>query len=79
MTRHSPFPTGAPLRGPPGFLELLFLDRNSAFADIDLDAGGLLTLLVEQITKDAGRDDERSDDEIGTLRFMVVLLQYRSQ
>ena len=32
--------------------ELLLLNRNSAFTDVDLDAGGLLPLLVELIDND---------------------------
>jgi len=51
-----------PLGRYPRIVKLPLLDRNSTFADIDLDAGGLLTLLVEHITKDAGSDDERSDN-----------------
>jgi hypothetical protein len=47
-----------------GIAELLLLDGNTAFADIDLDPSGLLPLLVELIAEDHGGDGERTDDEV---------------
>ena len=54
-------------------MELLLLDRNSAFADIDLDAGGLLTLLVEHITEHAANDDEHADEEVQNVAIHVLV------
>jgi hypothetical protein len=36
----------------PGITELLLLDGNTAFSDVDLDASGLLPLLVVLIAED---------------------------
>jgi hypothetical protein len=40
----------------PGIAGLLLLDGNTAFVDIDLDASGLLPLLVELMAEDHGGD-----------------------
>src|SRR4249920_2695552 len=45
-------------------MESLLLDGNTALADIDLDAGGLLPCLVELIAQDGGGDGEYADDEV---------------
>jgi hypothetical protein len=57
---------------------LLCLDENAGFADVDLDAGGLLALLVEPIAQDHGGDGERADDEVEdvAIRRPEVLCSY---
>src|SRR5450631_3776787 len=47
-----------------GFRQLLLLYGDAALADVDLDAGRLVSLLVELITEDRGGRDERADDEV---------------
>ena len=58
------FQSAALLRAHPGNAALLLLDGNAGFADIDLNTGGLLPLLVELIANHHGDDGERADDEI---------------
>jgi hypothetical protein len=53
--------------------ELLLLDGDSAFADIDLDASGLLPLLVELIAKNHGGDGEHADDEIENIAVHALV------
>jgi hypothetical protein len=48
----------------PRIAELLLLDGNTALANVDLDASGLLPLLLELIAQDHGGDGERADDEV---------------
>lgn len=48
--------------------EPCLLNRNTAFADVDLDARGLLPLLTELIARD---DDERADHEVRFNGFLV--------
>ena len=48
----------------PGNRRPLLLDGHAVLADVDLDASGLLPLLVEVITQDRGGDGERADDEV---------------
>jgi hypothetical protein len=45
-------------------MKLLLLDGNAAFADVDLDASGLLPLLVELIAQDHDGNDERADNKV---------------
>ena len=45
-------------------MKLLRLDGNAAFADVDLDASGLLPLLVELIAQDHDGNDERADNKV---------------
>lgn len=61
----------SPLAGPNGtwhlpfaIVALFLLDGDAAFADVDLDAGGLLPLLIELIAEDYGGDGEYADDEV---------------
>jgi len=58
------FRNDAPSTRHPGNPELLLFDGNTAFADVDVDTGGLLPLLVELIAEDRDGDDERADDEV---------------
>jgi hypothetical protein len=48
----------------PSYRGLLLLDGNAALIDLDLDALGLLPLLVELKADDRGNDYERGDDEV---------------
>jgi hypothetical protein len=48
----------------PGIAKLLLFDGNTAFADVYLDASGLLPLLVELIAEDYGGNGERADDKV---------------
>ena len=63
----------------PGNTELLFLDGNSTFADADLDAGGLLPLLVKLIANHRSDDGENTDDQIEnvTIYSLVTGLEFR--
>jgi len=42
---------------------LVFLDRDAAFADLDLDAGALL-VLIDHVADDGGADGDNGDDDI---------------
>jgi hypothetical protein len=44
--------------------ELLLLDRNTAFSEVDLDTGGLLPLLIELVAEYPGGDGENADDDL---------------
>jgi hypothetical protein len=48
----------------PGIHELLSLDRKTAVADVDVDASGLLPLLIQEITNDHDGDDKYSDHKV---------------
>jgi hypothetical protein len=48
----------------PEIMKLLLLDGNAAFADVDLDAGGLLPILVELIAQDHDGNGERADNKV---------------
>jgi len=58
------FPRARLSRAPSGNAKLLLLDGYSAFANVDLDTGGLLPLLVELITDHRGDDGKNADDEV---------------
>jgi hypothetical protein len=47
-----------------GQLKILLLDGNAAFADVELDAGGLLPLLVELIAQDHDGNGELADNKL---------------
>jgi hypothetical protein len=51
--------------------ELLRLDGNAALADIDLDAGDLASFPAEAMAEHHGDDDERGDDEVENVTFVV--------
>jgi hypothetical protein len=51
-------------RATPEKYRLLLLDRNATVADADLDAGGLLPLMIELVTEDYGGNGEYTDDEV---------------
>src|SRR6266568_3286113 len=48
---------------PSGLRASLLLDRDSLLADIDVDAGGLLALLLELIAEHDDGDDQRAEDQ----------------
>src|SRR5205823_10994130 len=48
---------------PSGLRRLLLLDRDAALADVDVDAGGLLALLLELIAEHDDGDDQRAEYE----------------
>ena len=56
--------------------ELLLLDRNSAFADVDLDAIGFLALLVELIANNSNNDSQRTDDDVKNIAIHVSGLPF---
>ena len=47
-----------------GQLKILLLDGNAAFADVELDASGLLPLLVELIAQDHDGNGELADNKL---------------
>ena len=47
-----------------GQLKTLLLDGNAAFADVELDGGGLLPLLVELIAQDHDGNGELADNKL---------------
>jgi hypothetical protein len=51
--------------------ELSFLDRNAAFADVDLDAGGLLSLLIQLIAENYRGNGEDANDEIENIAVHI--------
>ena len=57
----------------PGKPELFLLNRNTAFADVDFDAGGLLPLLIELIADDHRDDDERADHEVESVTIYDLM------
>src|SRR6266567_5165524 len=48
---------------PSGLRASFLLDRDALLADVDVDAGGLLALLVELIAEHHNGDDQRAEDE----------------
>ena len=67
-------------RALPGNAALLLFDGNAVFADIDLNSGGLLPLLVELIANHHGDDGENADDEVEnvTIRGLVPRIGFEN-
>ena len=51
---------------------LLLLDGNTAIADADRDAGGLLPLLLELIAEQHGDDGKRADREVSDVTIHPI-------
>lgn len=49
------------------------------FADVDLNASGLLPLLVEEIANDHSRDDQCTDDEVENVTIHSLVASLKSQ
>ena len=54
-------------KAPTGSPALLRFDGNTPLADVDLDAGGLLPLLVELIAEDQSDHGQHADDEVESI------------
>src|ERR1051326_2253885 len=48
----------------PGYGTLFLLDRDALLADVDVDAAGLLALLLELIAEHDDGDDQRAEDQV---------------
>jgi hypothetical protein len=56
--------TAATVRVRMDWLPLFLLDRKAARAEVDVDALGLLLVLIELIAQHGDHHDQRADDEI---------------
>jgi hypothetical protein len=52
---------------------IFFLDGNTAVIDVDLDATGLLPVLVELIAQYHDGDADRADDEVEKVPFHLLI------
>lgn len=71
--------TAKPAIGILHITHLLLFNRNTAFADADLNATGLLPLLVELIAEDRCCNDKRADDEVENVSIHGPVAPFRVQ